>query len=464
MLAYVALPGAAADTMFQFVAWGSIGAFVHGLRRHGCISLPWLFILAGWLSFALGDLLFSLYDHVFDTSPFPSMADVFYLAGYPLLAAGFASLVRRSRHDGDRIALIDASIVIVPSAVAAWIYLIEPYSSTGASMTERAVSGAYPLGDLLLLAVMLRLFAPGIATRRLARPALTMLGLSMMFMLAGDVWFVCLQLRGSYVSGGWSDAMYLVPYVGFAAATLDPSIGHVGMHLPRTDPSLGVRRRTLLTIAALVTPALLFVQYMTNSEMAVPFVVVATAVSFLLVIARLAAVVDALEISRAELAHDATHDHLTGLANRNLFSERLDAVLGSCEEGSLLFVDLDNFKRVNDQHGHRTGDETLVDVGARLRGVVREGDIVARLGGDEFAVLLPGANTVMAESMAHRMIQRLSISVGDTAVTASIGSVHWSSDSPPLSAALLLDKADRAMYMAKAASGNRFIAGVAQES
>ena len=85
---YVALPNKIADTMFQIVAWGSIVVFVLGLRRHGGITLPWFCIIAGWCCFAMGDFLFSFFEYVLHTSPFPSAADVFYVAGYPFLAAG----------------------------------------------------------------------------------------------------------------------------------------------------------------------------------------------------------------------------------------------------------------------------------------------------------------------------------------------------------------------------------------
>ena len=354
---------------FQFVAWGSIAAFVYGIRRNGGFTLPWVFIGIGWISFALGDLLFTLYDRVFDIAPFPSPADLFYLAGYPFMAAGLAALVRRSRPDGDRIALIDASIVLVPLAVLGWIYLIEPYSSGGGStLTEKAVSGAYPLGDLLCLVVLVRLFAGPVLTRRSAEPAMSILGAGLLIMLVGDVWFVATQLHGTYVVGGWNDSLYLVPYMCAAGAALCPSVRNIGRELPRTDPSLGSRRLAMLAIAALVTPGILIVEWLAGDELAVPLIVMGTAISFLLVIARMASLVEALESSRAELAYDATHDHLTGLANRSLFAREIDGTLADGTSGSLLFIDLDNFKRVNDRFGHDAGDQMLMKVGERLRG------------------------------------------------------------------------------------------------
>ena len=105
-----------------------------------------------------------------------------------------------------------------------------------------------------------------------------------------------------------------------------------------------------------------------------------------------------LERSRAQVRHQAEHDALTGLANRRLFRERVEAA----HAGALLYIDLDGFKGVNDFLGHAAGDELLKIVAERLRRGLRPGDTAARLGGDEFAVLLDGAGADDAEAAAQR--------------------------------------------------------------
>ena len=119
------------------------------------------------------------------------------------------------------------------------------------------------------------------------------------------------------------------------------------------------------------------------------------------VIERLIAIGDqaATAIQNAQLLeqirHQAVHDNLTGLANRALFDEELDKTLARARRDgtpvTVLFVDLDDFKSINDRFGHGAGDHVLRTVGARLVAAGREGDWVARLGGDEFTMLLPGS-------------------------------------------------------------------------
>ncbi|WP_324152158.1 sensor domain-containing diguanylate cyclase [Ideonella sp.] len=178
------------------------------------------------------------------------------------------------------------------------------------------------------------------------------------------------------------------------------------------------------------------------------------------------AAAQAREVFRSEaerLTHEATHDALTGLASRSHFVGLLDSRLAACRQHgghfSVFFVDLDDFKPVNDLHGHAVGDALLRAVATRLRASVRETDTAARLGGDEFAVLLDGLSPAEAGGVAGELIQRLSkpysIDHLRLEVTASVGVAGFPEHAQ--SSEALLAAADAAMYRAKAAGKGYFM-------
>jgi diguanylate cyclase (GGDEF)-like protein/PAS domain S-box-containing protein len=168
----------------------------------------------------------------------------------------------------------------------------------------------------------------------------------------------------------------------------------------------------------------------------------------------------------AQLQHNAFHDTLTGLANRALFADRLDHALARTDRlaapVAVLFVDLDDFKAVNDGSGHTAGDELLIAVAERLRQTLRPSDTIARLGGDEFAVLIedaaePGRPAAAAERLLAALADPFD-AVGDGAgtqvrITASVGIATGAAGQHD--AAELLRHADVAMYAAKAAGKGR---------
>jgi diguanylate cyclase (GGDEF)-like protein/PAS domain S-box-containing protein len=176
-----------------------------------------------------------------------------------------------------------------------------------------------------------------------------------------------------------------------------------------------------------------------------------------------------------QLVHEAYHDALTQLANRALFRERVAEALrkrGPDDDVTVLFLDLDGFKEVNDSLGHLAGDQLLVQVADRLRLSVREGDVVARFGGDEFAVLIEAAQAQFsadgiagdAEQVAGRIVEVLeepfSSKTRDIHVQASIGLASASRLGEPEGdgAEQLMRNADLAMYKAKSAGGGHFAA------
>ena len=167
--------------------------------------------------------------------------------------------------------------------------------------------------------------------------------------------------------------------------------------------------------------------------------------------------VTALRQAEAELRFLAHHDSLTGLANRSLFYDRLDTAMRAARRHknrlAVLFVDINDFKRINDQHGHAVGDRVLCTMARRLQDSVRETDTVARMGGDEFTVLL---TDIQSEDAVHAKIEQilahlaepLEAAFGDLSMpSCSIGAACYPVDGED--ADTLLSRADRDMYQIK---------------
>jgi len=161
-----------------------------------------------------------------------------------------------------------------------------------------------------------------------------------------------------------------------------------------------------------------------------------------------------LHLLQRELSHQATHDPLTGLANRALFADATNQALADVNTDSsvaVLFIDLDDFKLVNDSLGHAAGDELLVTVAGRITSCLRPGDVAARLGGDEFAVLLSTVTAVdHAATVAERLLRSLDRPVPVQGEAISVhASIGLALSTPKDTSSTLMRNADTAMYGAK---------------
>ncbi len=235
----------------------SVVAIGTGLRwqrpRH---RLPWALMAAGMVMSLAGNITWDVYELVLHQEPFPSFADVFYLAQYPLLAAALLLMVRSRTGRGDPAALLDALIVASGAAALMWVLLVVPATRETGGL-EQVFAGAYPLMDVVLLGTMVRLVVgPG---RRSTSYVLILTSLS--FLFAADVAFGVMAPLGLYETGSIVDVGWLVSFIALGAAALHPSVSAVAERQPsRVGQSRG-RRLVLVVSAALLGPGALVIQH-----------------------------------------------------------------------------------------------------------------------------------------------------------------------------------------------------------
>jgi diguanylate cyclase (GGDEF)-like protein len=425
--------------------------------------LPWVLMALGQASFVAGDLLWNWYEAIGE-EPFPSFADVLYLAGYPFIAIGLLLLIRRRIGGGDRGGVLDAAILTTAAAILSWTFLMRPQIvDTELDALSLAISLAYPVADVILIGVAMGLLTtPGART-----PSFLMLGASLACLLVADQVYALQTLEGTYVSGSLLDSLYLVAYLLFGASALHPSMRRLTDPHPEPVTWLGPVRLLCLALAMLTGPALLTIGPDAGSGLEV--IAFGTALLSLLVLARLVGLVGLLardvaqrRALEAQLSFQAFHDPLTGLTNRRRFMETTaNALAERSKAGTVaaLFLDIDDFKTINDTLGHAAGDDALVVVADRIRSCLDGSGVAARLGGDEFGVLLRDLpDERQATDVAERLLSSLSAPIlidGEPAsVAASIGIAV---DTPTTSTVDdLLGDADIAMYRAKAQGKGRY--------
>ena len=449
--------------LYDFVGGSAIVAAVIAIiRNRPERAAPWLFMAFGQALFVAGDLTWNYFE-VIGEDPFPSVADVLYLAGYPFIAFGLFLMIRRRTAGGDRGGLIDAAILTTAVGILSWTFLMQP-QVVGADIDPLSlgISLAYPITDVLLVGVAMGLLTtPGART-----VSFRLLATSLLLLVVADTIYALQTFEGTYVSGSPLDLLYLVSYLLFGASALHPSMRRLTDPHPVVVTWLGTIRLASLAAAMVTGPILVTLGPQADGGLIV--VAAGTAVLSLLVLMRLAGLVGLLErdvaarrVLEARLTYQAYHDPLTELANRRRFVEATTTALsGRTTPGALavLFLDLDDFKTVNDGLGHAAGDELLAAVADRIRSSVRETDVAARLGGDEFGILLIDVPDVdYATDAASRLLTALQtpIDVAGQPITAgaSIGVAIDTAQTKGVDD--LLGQADIAMYRAKAQGKGR---------
>ncbi|MEA2145384.1 MAG: hypothetical protein QOG59_971 [Solirubrobacteraceae bacterium] len=401
----------------------------------------WALMTFGLLVWTGGDLLWTLWLGNLANPPFPSVADVLYLAMYPAVYAALMLLIR-SRHRGQGAAQwLDGAIVgLTIAAVGAAVMFATVLAASKGRFIEDVVNVAYPLGDFALLVFVGVAFS--LCGWRPGRVWL-LLGAGIAVSALADMIYVYQTAKGTYSAGSLLDTMWPASMSLFALAAWQPATRRAARAVPAPQTLV------LTLVSAVAAWALL----MTAAFRPVTPVAVGLAGGALLLTAARAALtyLENLRMLHSS-AHQAVTDGLTGLGNRRRLMQDLDEAVADSAHGhasTLIFFDLNGFKRYNDSFGHAVGDALLARVAAALNVAIDSNGQAYRLGGDEFCVLLRGKvarNDPLVAAAAAALTEQGSAFT----VSASLGLATVPDDALSASAALQL--ADQRMYAEKAGS------------
>ena len=336
---YYLLPEGPRAVLNVLVGASATAAIAVGIAWHRpARRLAWWLIAAAQGLFVAGDALFSINELVLHIEPFPSLADALYLPGYPALAAGLALLALSRSAGRDLTGVIDAAIIAIGFGLLSWVLVMVPYfQDLSLGLVELLVSLAYPVGDVLLLALAARL-----ATTPGRRPvAFRLLIANLGATFAADMVFSVLALRGA--STAVTDGGYLAAYLLLGAGALHPSLPKLSGTVPAPRARLGPGRLLAMGAAALVAPALLIFQRLVGTDLQVAAIAGAWAVLFILVMARMAGLVRGIERSEADRRHllDQTM-HAAEQERTRIAAELHD---GAIQRLSVLSYDLERAKQ-----------------------------------------------------------------------------------------------------------------------
>jgi diguanylate cyclase (GGDEF)-like protein len=428
-----------------------------------------LLIVIGMFGWSCGQFVWSWYQLVENEGlPSPSLADVGYLS-FPVFALpALFVLAKARRREGARptqwtahfgVAVVLDGLVVTGSLfILVWTAALATLVQASApDALAWAVAIAYPLSDLVVVVVAVLL----VVFDRVGRPYRT----NLLLLAAGIVALACSDSIFAYLVSINAESMKPWSDAGFVLGPL--LIAYALLARPRekdredTEPAgvdwlqLVLPYLPVIAVMLVIAGQLLFGEGPDWVEVGLSVLVI-----FLVLARQLLSLLDNRLLLRRvyegqqQLRYQAFHDPLTGLANRALFADRLNHAVadGSSQPLVLIFVDLDDFKEVNDRFGHAGGDVVLHAVGQRLQDCVRSAGTVARLGGDEFAILLE-SELEAPQSIADRIrgALRRPFAVHGTLVNvrASMGVVVPDLSEPLINSDVLLGRADTSMYAGK---------------
>ena len=441
------------------------------LAAAGRVRRGWALMALATASWAAGEAVWTYYEVIAgQKTPFPSLADAGFLLAVPFQVAAVVHFARGHSGRSQAKTVVDGAIVAMSVMFISWTTVLHTvYAAGGDGPFSFGLSLAYPVGDLVTIVIVIIAVA---GARRLYAP-MVLIAAGLLALTVSDSTFTYLTSQNAFSTGpvdtGWVAGFLLIALAAFLSRMRPAE------HESDADtPSLA---RNLLPYIPLSLAALLAVWMRVSGRHSLDLFSAALLVLIVaLVLGRqvlalnevavltrqLQDSVRSLRAREEELSYQAFHDSLTGLANRALFRDRLEHALElgrrSGRRLAVLYLDLDEFKVVNDNLGHDAGDRLLMVVAERIKSCVRPGDTTARIGGDEFAVVLSEVNGVDdAVRVAERVVEAFGqpFSIGTVVHLGLSAGVVLRTDSSQGAEDLLRD-ADAAMYAAKSRGGSQY--------
>ncbi|OZC59843.1 hypothetical protein CH276_19245 [Rhodococcus sp. 06-470-2] len=447
-----------AQSVFVLVGASAVAATVIGTRMHRPANRrAWLAIATGTALWVLGDIVFEWIHVTRGSVPYPSIADALYLVGYPIYGFGLFLLARHKWRASERGHVANSAIIMVAFGLLTWVFAVQPtLGAEGISGLGGLVDVAYPAMDIFLLGLL----AHFVGSRQWRALSYRLLTCAVLLLVVTDTVNNFAIMPASSSQRSLFDVGWTLSYVLIGVAALHPSMRRITNPNIESDAHLMASFTTptvvVLTAATLTAPIVMFIEVVRDEpiEQWGWAVLLCAGALVILVVFRITDLLRLLHTQTVQLRAVADTDHLTGLANLRALEHQVWSNAGG---STLLTVDIDRFKEINDTFGRGLGDRVLVVVADRLRSIVDDSILLARLAGDEFALCGPAESmdpAALAEEIQQQFATPFEVENMTLLIEASVG---VASNSPATEGDQettpdrLVQRADLAVQTAKAA-------------
>jgi len=440
----------------------------------------WTIFLVGGAVFLIGDLNWAYTEFIEGVSPVVSTSDAWYLISAFLILIGFfLHIPQKSRFSAARSGFDVLIVMVIYISLEIRYILLPIMNNIVLSGEEKLAVLGYPIFDAGLLMVILLLYFNDADSKKYFRSRIMLIIAGMWFL--ADQFFSIQSLLGIYQSGSWLDPLWASSFLGLSVVALQSAEFHLSTpesieNTVQSPKDGSIYMRGFFTYGAMIIfLAMWCFQYYQQDPLSIGGMIVI----FLLILRQYFSLLEnrrlmelliqsnaELHAAKSRIEYELRTDYLTQLFNRRYVDVALAELQKAARTNptpfSVLVLDIDHFKEINDQYGHSTGDQVLQQIAAIININIRKDDIAARWGGEEFIVILPNTGETLAYSICERIRSEIAGNLfksdngpQNIKLSVSIGLSEDNSLEQDFCKVLL--RADQGMYEAKCAGRNRTV-------